>query len=243
MIIVNADDWGRSQPETDAALECFRRGTVTSATAMVFMADSERAARIAKEAGISVGLHLNLSERFTGTRCSPEVSKQHERIVRFLKLNKYALLLYNPVLRSAFNLVYRAQFDEFVRLYGQAPSHVDGHQHMHLCSNMLIDPPIESGTKVRRSFSFWSGEKSSVNRWYRRLVDRTLARRYRITDYFFALSRTFEPEPMARLVKLASVANVELETHPVVPREKALLMSEDFCKSLGLVQKGSYASL
>ena len=65
MLIVNADDWGRSVAETDAALTCFSQGRVTSVTAMTFMADSERAAGIALRHDIPVGLHLNFTEPLT----------------------------------------------------------------------------------------------------------------------------------------------------------------------------------
>ena len=44
MLIINADDWGRSVAETNAALRCYEEARITSASAMVFMADSERAA-------------------------------------------------------------------------------------------------------------------------------------------------------------------------------------------------------
>jgi len=47
MLIVNADDWGRSLAETDAALRCLKRGRITSVSAMVFMQDFKRAARLA----------------------------------------------------------------------------------------------------------------------------------------------------------------------------------------------------
>src|SRR5437868_14435949 len=42
---LNADDWGRSGAETDAALRCYKGGRITSVSAMVFMQDSERADR------------------------------------------------------------------------------------------------------------------------------------------------------------------------------------------------------
>lgn len=58
MIIVNADDWGRSRSETDAALFCYRKGRITSVSAMVFMEDSDRAADLAKDEGIDVGVAL-----------------------------------------------------------------------------------------------------------------------------------------------------------------------------------------
>ena len=44
MLIINADDWGRSVAETDAALKCCKGGRITSLSAMAFMEDSERAA-------------------------------------------------------------------------------------------------------------------------------------------------------------------------------------------------------
>ena len=66
MIIINADDWGRSCLETDAALSCYAKGTITSMSAMVFMQDSQRAAALAKEVRLPVGLHLNLNESLEG---------------------------------------------------------------------------------------------------------------------------------------------------------------------------------
>jgi predicted glycoside hydrolase/deacetylase ChbG (UPF0249 family) len=42
MLIVNADDWGGSVAETDAALRCYRERRITSLTTMLFMQDSER---------------------------------------------------------------------------------------------------------------------------------------------------------------------------------------------------------
>ena len=66
MLIINADDWGRSIMETDATLRCYKVGRVTSVSAMMFMSDSERAAELARENGVDTGLHLNFSEPFTG---------------------------------------------------------------------------------------------------------------------------------------------------------------------------------
>ena len=55
MLIINADDFGRSVAETDAALRCYVAGRITSVSAMVFMADSERSAELAKENALAVG--------------------------------------------------------------------------------------------------------------------------------------------------------------------------------------------
>ena len=95
-------------------------------------------------------------------------------IVRFLTGNKYSQLLYNPFLRKEFAYSYEAQAEEFARLYSKPPSHIDGHHHMHLCANFLLSNMIPAGTKMRRNFSFWPGEKSLLNRAYR-VAGRSLA--------------------------------------------------------------------
>src|SRR5947208_17082806 len=98
MLIINADDWGRSVAETDVALRCYIAGRITSVSAMVFMADSERAAELAIANGLETGLHLNFSDPFTNSRCPERLKDCHNRIVRFLRRNKYAPILYNPSL-------------------------------------------------------------------------------------------------------------------------------------------------
>lgn len=240
MLIVNADDWGRSVAETDAALRCYEAGRITSVSAMVFMADSERAAGLAKENGLDVGLHLNFSEAFTGASNFGRLSDYHNRIVRFLRSNKYAQLVYNPFLRKEFSYSCRAQFEEFVGLFERKPSHVDGHHHMHLCGNLLLSRAIPAETKLRRNFSFWPGEKSVLNRTYRHLTDRWLNRRYRMPDYFFDLTQCLQENKLERIAALAKSKNVELMTHPVVQPEAEYLMSDEFYGMLQSVKVGGY---
>jgi predicted glycoside hydrolase/deacetylase ChbG (UPF0249 family) len=243
MLIVNADDLGRLPGTTDRILACHAKRRVTSTSAMVFMRDSERAADLALAAGLDVGLHLNLSEHFTAESAPPRLQECHRRICRFLTANKYALLLYHPFLRGAFRFVVEAQQSEFKRLYGRAPSHLDGHQHMHLSSNVLLANLLPSGTRVRRSFSFRAGEKSLVNRLYRAAVDRRLARRHRLTDYFFALAQHLNPGRLQRVLELAQDANVEMMTHPHVQDEFDFLLGEEFGRAVSKVRMGGYDAL
>lgn len=226
MLLVNADDYGRSQEETNAVVACHEAGRLTSTSAMVFMKDSIRAAAVAAQAGLPVGLHLNLSERFTGSDTPRHVAAAHRRVVRFLTLSKFALVLYNPFLREEFRTAVQAQLEEFVRLYGREPAHIDGHQHQHLASNVLVDGLIPPGHLVRRSFSFANGEKGFVNRGYRRCVDRLLQRRHRTTDYFFSLEHRDQSAHLARVFKLAETATVELMTHPARRADFDYLMSD-----------------
>lgn len=243
MLIINADDWGGWKSATDAALACFAARRITSVTAMVFMEDSERAAHIAGDTSLDVGLHINFNQPFSGPYCPPHLVAAHDRIRQFLRRNKYAQLVYHPGLRNEFRAVFQAQLDEFERLYGRAPSHFDGHQHMHLCSNALMDGVIPAGERVRRSFTFWPGEKSLLNRAYRNWVDGRLERRYSVTDYFFALSQCLDGPRLTRVLELAKTATVELMTHPEKPAEQSCLLSDSFGDALRALTLGHYAQL
>ena len=243
MLIINADDWGRDKTATDTALACHQSGRISSATGMVFMADSQRAAELANSAGMDVGLHINFTDKFNDGACPEHISRHQSKIRSFLKKSKYALLLYNPFLSRSFRCVFDAQLKEFTRIYGRAPSHFDGHQHMHLGTNMLVQKIIPAGQKVRRSFSFQRGEKNPANRAYRRMVDRSLARRFRLTDSFFALAQHLEPEKLAPVFDLAKTSNVEVMTHPWNRPEYDLLMSDSFAQLAKGMQMASYAQL
>jgi hypothetical protein len=243
MLIINADDFGRSQEETDVALACYKQKRITSATAMVFMKDSVRAAELGLDAGIDLGLHLNLDQPFTGPVKNGLLQENHDRIVRFLTSTKYSSCLYNPALRQEFRYVYQAQMDEFIRLYGRRPSHIDGHHHTHICTNMLLDRIIPAKERVRRTFSFGPGEKNLLNRLYRHLVDLSLSHSYKLTDFFFSLPQSLQENRIARVWELSRIANVELMTHPVNPKEYAYLMSDAYGCALSELETGNYGSL
>ena len=95
------------------------------------------------------------------------------------------------------------------------PGRVDGHHHMHLCANVQVQKLLPAGTIARRNFSFAPGEKGAVNRLYRRWQDRGLARRHRMTDFFFSLPPMDTPGRLEGICDLATRATVEVETHPV----------------------------
>lgn len=226
-LILNADDWGRDFHTTQRILECRNRGTISSTSAMVFMEDSERAASLACERGIDSGLHLNFTTAYTARNCSPLVVEHQRKLVSYLNLHSLAQVLYHPGLARSFEFTVKAQIEEFALLYGRVPERIDGHHHMHLCANVLYSKLIPPGTLVRRNFSFRAGEKSLLNRLYRKTVDRKLAQRHRMVDYLFLLPPL---EPRSRLERIRSLAcqhTVEVETHPINPDEYAFLTGGD----------------
>jgi predicted glycoside hydrolase/deacetylase ChbG (UPF0249 family) len=236
LLIVNADDWGRDRDTTDRILDCCLLGSVSSVSAMVFMEDSERAAAVARERGVEAGLHLNLTAPFTCSRVAAELAEHQQRLASHLLRHRLAQVVYHPGLVRSFEYVVAAQIDEFRRLYGGAPDRIDGHHHMHLCANVLIQKLLPAGTMVRRSFSFERNEKGLANRLYRRVVDRSLARRHLLTDYFFALPPLAPASRLQKIFALAREFAVELETHPVNPEEHRYLAGGEFFRHIADVR-------
>jgi predicted glycoside hydrolase/deacetylase ChbG (UPF0249 family) len=186
---------------------------------MVFMDDSQRAAELSREYGVYAGLHLNLTSVFSAKDCSPVLREKQREIMERLRRHRFSRALFHPGLRRAFEYVVRSQLDEFQRLYGAPATRIDGHHHVHLSPNVMLAKLLPTGTTVRRNFSFRRGEKSAINRLYRSAVDRVLARRHVLADYFFSLAPL---EPVTRLQEIFSLANrfsVEVETHPAIPEE------------------------
>jgi chitin disaccharide deacetylase len=232
-LIVNADDWGRSRLVTDKTLECVLHGTVSSVSAMVFMEDSERAATISLERGVDSGLHLNFTQPFDAPRTSNRLKEHQHRLVEYLKSNRLAQVIFHPGLAKSFDYVVAAQLDEFVRLYGAEPERLDGHHHMHLCLNVTLGRLLPLGTVVRRNFSFESGEKSATNRLYRSMIDRLLARRHRLADFFFSIAPIQPYERIKKICALAKDHIVEVETHAIEPEEHRFLMGDDLFRLAG----------
>src|SRR5205809_524326 len=121
LLIMNADDWGREPLTTNRILDCALRGAVSSVSAMVFMADSERAATMARERGIEAGLHLNLTTSFSAPGCPGRLVERQQELARYLLRHRLAQVVFHPGLVRSFEYVVAAQLDEFRRLYGADP--------------------------------------------------------------------------------------------------------------------------
>ena len=238
-LIINADDWGRDEFNTNRILDCVRAGAVNSVSAMVFMEDSERAAYIAGDLKIDAGLHLNLTTTFSGS-ASSKLVEYHQKLIAYLRGHRLAQVVFHPGLACYFDYVVSAQVDEFRRLHNQEPTRIDGHHHMHLCSNVLMANLLPKGSIARRNFSFRRGEKSMLDRSWRKCVDAMLARRHRLTDFFYSLPPLI-PERLQEIAALAGESVVEVETHPANSDEYAFLTSGGVARLAGSVVCSSFA--
>lgn len=232
-LIINADDFGRDQLTTDRILDCGLAGGISSVSAMVFMEDSERAAAIAEDRGIDTGLHLNFTTPFSSAGAPTQLKDHQLQLARHLKRHRLANLVFHPRLTGSFEYVVRKQLDEFFRLYGVEPGRIDGHHHMHLCTNVIAAKLLPAGTIVRRNFSFQPGEKSWANRSYRSFVDHLLSQRHRVTDYFFSLPPLEPADRVRRIFSLSRQFTVEVETHPINPAEHRFVTGGEIFRFAG----------
>jgi predicted glycoside hydrolase/deacetylase ChbG (UPF0249 family) len=247
LLIVNADDWGGTRFQSDAILTCFEAGRVTSATAMMYMADSEESAERARAANLPTGLHLNLSEPFTGGAVPDEIRDRQARLARYFSVHERGRWLFNPLIASDVDQAIADQMERFVDLYGRMPTHVDGHAHIHLYPNVLLSRALPKGSKVRRSFTFASDERSWATRTRRHLVNATLSRRFESTDAFFSV----DPDDRARMngigiderLAMSRTRAVEAMAHPGDPGAYEFLMSDEWGRLVEDRPLGSFDEL
>ncbi|HUG17028.1 MAG TPA: ChbG/HpnK family deacetylase [Thermomicrobiales bacterium] len=129
-LIVNADDLGRSPGVTRGILQACRHGVVTSATLMVNLPWSAKAAGQARSRPrLGLGLHLSLCygpplARLVDSLPGPDGN-----------LDRDLAALRERARPDAIERECRAQLARFQSLAGRLPTHLDSHQHVHSWPN------------------------------------------------------------------------------------------------------------
>jgi predicted glycoside hydrolase/deacetylase ChbG (UPF0249 family) len=245
LLIVNLDDWGYEPSTTDSIAECYGRGAVTSTTALVWMRDSARAARIATKHGFSTGLHLNLDLAYEADNVPIAARRVHADVCRYFASSRRRNVryLFSRHLRNLVAADISAQLSEFEALYGTPPTHVDGHHHvLELAPVGFLSSALPPGTKIRNPF--WSAPSLlgglSLN-WHRLF----LRWRFTTTDRFFDLNG-IHPElggtGLEDVLEDSDHSSVEIMAH-AYPDEVAILQSAAWQEALAPHRLGSYADL
>jgi len=246
LLIVNADDFGLTRSDTDAILECFRSGAISSTTALVWMRDSDRAAELALHAQIPAGLHLNLIEPYTAPEVPERVAARQQRIVERLRTGGLGAQLYHPAWSEDFEQCIADQLSRFEELYGRAPTHLDGHRHMHLVLNALMARALRPVRRCRRPVNRLPGDSAARKRAARAAQGLLVQARFRTTDRCYSL-RSLHPalggiDLDARLAA-ARRNSVELFVHPGYPDELPLLRAHEWPARLASFRLGTFEDL
>lgn len=111
-LIVNADDFGYSAGVNRGIVECHARGVVTSASLMVRGRAVREAVSLGREQpGLSIGLHWDVSGEEQRAFDLDDLAAVRDELQR--------------------------QLEEFDRLLGRPPTHVDSHHHVHRSERLL----------------------------------------------------------------------------------------------------------
>lgn len=228
LLIINADDLGGSLEASTAIERCFDAGAITSSTLMVHMADSERAAKLARDKSWPIGLHLNLTQAFDDPEVTPHKRERHDRVVTYFGKGLRRRRLWTEWRLKMRQLVAEemaAQLDEFERIVGAPPTHIDSHHHVHTATVVLES--LGRDLPVRRTAS-------------RR--GRAIARKFNSTNYFMSFAN-LDVADLERAAGRAETKSVELMVHPSFAEELPVLLSEEWISAVAAADTGSFADL
>jgi predicted glycoside hydrolase/deacetylase ChbG (UPF0249 family) len=253
LLVVNADDWGGFREGTDAIEACFAIGAVSSTTAMVHMADSHRAAELARERERPTGLHLNLTQPYDAAVVPTPVRERQLRLCahfRALHRRRWTLSLDPRVHRLVADGI-RDQLEEFHERYEREPTHVDSHHHVHVCPDVFLSPALCPGTRVRQALSYAPGvsprgAKGLAKSLARRAKQELLARRFLTTARFWYAGELSDGDgavPIADAAACAATRAIEIMVHPSFASDLEVLRSEAWRGALCDAPLASYAAL
>lgn len=149
-LIINADDLGAGTPTDQGILEAFAKGVVSSASLLVNGPSFVSAVALARDAGLPIGVHLNLSE---GEPLSGPIPGLTDTDGRFpgkqVSRRRFQHGEFDPesLARELFAQIER------VRQAGLQPDHLDTHQHCGLfppVTQALIAAANQSGIRRMR---------------------------------------------------------------------------------------------
>jgi chitin disaccharide deacetylase len=245
-LIVNADDLGLDTAVTDAILDCFRSGAISSTTALVWMRDSDRAADIARRECIPTGLHLNLIEPYTASDVPSRVADTQGRVVERLRTGGLGAQLYHRAWSEDFGQCIRDQLSRFTEIYGVPPTHLDGHRHMHLAMNALLSRALGPVRRCRRPVNRPPVESAGYKRLARSALSVLVRVRFTTTDACFSV-RSLHPElggsGLDEALLRADRGTVELFVHPGYRDELPLLRSDEWRARVTTHRLGSFEDL
>jgi predicted glycoside hydrolase/deacetylase ChbG (UPF0249 family) len=149
LLIVNADDFGRSAGVNHGIVRAHREGIVTSTTLMTNAPGTAHAATLAATTpGLAIGVHLVL----TYARPLLNPSRIRSLVREDGSFWRPTELLARPIDRREALMEYRAQFARARELAGREPTHVDTHHWVHdhpALSWAICELALETGAAAR----------------------------------------------------------------------------------------------
>ena len=229
-LIVNADDFGRSESVNRAIYEAFEQGRVNSTTLMANMPAAEEALELAKKGGFAdrVGIHLNITEGMpisSGIRNNPLICGYDGSFNQaFYHNTKYRLYMDRQSIDQIKD-EFDAQIRRFLNL-GFTVMHVDSHHHVH--TNYPVFTALkELSAKydfdyIRLSRNLYKGG-SLPNRIYKHFFNGSVRKLAHTSSDLFGSYKDFISYPREELKSLVKSRTIEIMIHPMYGEDRALM--------------------
>lgn len=224
-VITNADDFGMSDELVEATIECFERGSLTSATIMPKMPGTDKAIAYArKRPDLSFGVHLTFvcdtveapvsDPKGLPTLVGPDGKFLPSNRVRMMGLRNRIPV--EEIAREAEAQI-RSLLDRGVRV-----SHVDSHGHLHkfrpfrrALAQVL---PVLSMRRVRSAQDIYLKKPiKSFNYWYGKVWRHKLRAAFDTTDHFYMPSSAWDENwslPLLNEMRGLRGSTIEVGVHP-----------------------------
>ncbi len=144
-LIVNADDYGLTRGVSEGILAAHRHGIVTSTTVLVTGDIAGDLITRARDSGLGLGVHFNLTLGAPITRGKSLVDGSG----RFVRDPRRAAAVADA---ADVRAEVEAQLDRFEKLFKRAPTHFDSHHHVGLYApvrDVVLDVARARGLPVR----------------------------------------------------------------------------------------------
>ncbi|HEV7925658.1 MAG TPA: hopanoid biosynthesis-associated protein HpnK [Verrucomicrobiae bacterium] len=234
-LIVNADDYGRSESINMAVVRAHREGILTSASLMVNEPAADQAVRLAREnPKLGVGLHLSL---VCGAAALPRERIPHLADARGQFSENAAAAGWRYFFKAACKAELQAEIEAQVAKFhatGLSLDHLNGHLHLHLhpiVFGILMDNAERWGIRAMRLTDdrFFLNARLAPGQWAYRLshaaiyrllsarARRALARKnIRHTTAVFGLLQNARVDTpfVEKLLPLLPPGDSELYSHP-----------------------------
>ena len=159
-LIVNGDDFGITRACNYAIVDCYKYGFLTSTSMMMNMPGVPHAVELMKAyPDLSVGIHLNLTVGTPLTKGLKTLVNKEGKLNKDA-MNKDAIVDSNEIKKELI-----AQFNRFVELTGQLPTHINSHHGIEMilgAQAIQLELANQYQLPVRRFFTQSQGNHPSI---------------------------------------------------------------------------------
>ena len=154
-LVINADDFGKSEEVNKAIAECFDKGYIHRTTIMMNMPYVKEALEISEKNGFmdKVGIHLNITEGKPLTdsiKKLPDFCDKDGTFNAVFYQSKLKRLYMNKTAVDAIYTELKTQIDKYSE-FGFTLFHVDSHHHSHTCY-----PVFKALKRLSKEYDFTS---------------------------------------------------------------------------------------